>query len=236
MAISAESGMRYRPQFYKVGLRPFPHTHSFMSQWKQKRAKTSECPKITGEYSFMSEWKKIVENWLSGWNKKCGRMSEFPSYLWQGIHVFKYMTWRPKIFFDASFFLLCFIWNTRKDCLNMNASHHDYEYVIFMFVTWCIQAEFMYAWNDSFANESSHIQQCVTSRICMSHSTYINESCHIYLMSLHSQNKKCIHTSAARHKYSWVIANTSMSHVIHVNESCHVYQCAMSYVWMSHVT
>ena len=46
------------------------------------------------------------------------------------------MAWRPKIFSDASFFLLYFIQTIRKHCPHMNASRHDYECVIFIFVTW----------------------------------------------------------------------------------------------------
>jgi len=40
-----------------------------------------ECPEKRGEYSFMSERKKNVKKSLSGWKKKCGRMSECPSYV-----------------------------------------------------------------------------------------------------------------------------------------------------------
>ena len=48
------------------------------------------------------------------------------------------MTWRQKIFSDASFFLWCLIYNARKLCLCMDASCHEFESVIFIFVTWCI--------------------------------------------------------------------------------------------------
>ena len=148
-------------------------------------------------------------------------MSECPSYVCQGTYLFICMTWRQKIFSDASFCLLCFIRKTRQHYINMDDSYHDYEWVIFMFVTWCIQAEFTYIWNDSFANESSHIQQCVTSRIWISHFTYINLSCHIYSESSFTKIES---------------AYMQVHHVTDIYESSQIHQWVMSYMWMRHVT
>ena len=47
----------------------------------------------------------------------------------------------------------------------------------------------------------------------------MNESCH----TLHRSHSK------------WRCVNR-MSHVTHINEACHTYECAMSHIWMSHVT
>jgi len=151
-------------------------THSWVNGKKK-------CKKVWVSWKnggVQCEWKKDCENdWLSG--KKMWT-NEWGPTIWQTRHSYIYisMTWRPKISSDASFFLLCFIRNTIKHCLNTNASCHDYEWVIFMFVTWSMQAEFIYVWNNSFVNVPSYIQKCVTSRIWMSYLTYINMSCHIY--------------------------------------------------------
>jgi len=215
--------------------------HSLIYEW----VKTKTCINVwvpwKNGWVRIHEWVETlwqnVKKWLSGWKKKYGRMSECPSYVWQGTRLLICMTWRRKIFSDASFFLLCFIRNTRKHYLNMNASFHDYEWVIFMFVTWCIQAKFVYIHETThlwmihltYSNALRHGSEWVISHTLMCHVIYINESSF-------TKNKKCVHISAARHRYSGVISNTSMSHVIYENESCHVYQCAMSYVGMNHVT
>jgi len=154
---------------------------SLIHEWVERK-KVQKClsalKKWVGTHSWVSGKKMWKNDWVGG--KQCGRMSECSSYVWKGTHLFICMTWRPELFSDVFYFLLCFIRNTRKHCLNMNASCHDYEWVNLMFVTWCIQAEFIYIWNDSFANELSPIQQCVTSRVRKIHFTHINVSCHIY--------------------------------------------------------
>ena len=154
-------------------------THSWMGENQNMQKCLSALKNCVSTHSWVSGNRNVRKKieWVE---KKCGRMSECPSYVWKGTHLFICMTWRPELFSDVFYFLLCFIRNTRKHCLNMNASCHDYEWVNLMFVTWCIQAELIYIWNDSFANESSPIQQCVTSRIWMSHFTCVNVSYHIY--------------------------------------------------------
>ena len=69
-----------------------------------------------------------------------------------------------------------------------------------------------------FGTHSRLVCEWVTSNMCMSHVTHVNESWHAY---------------------EWVMSHTWMSHVSHVTcmiESCHTCKWAMSHLWMCHGT
>jgi len=61
--------------------------------------------------------------------------------------------------------------------------------------------------------ESHVISRCI--QICMSHVTFVNESCHI-----------C----------EWVMSHIWMNHVTYMNESYHIYEWVNSNIWFMSVT
>jgi len=82
-------------------------THWFMSRRNSK--KMSECSEKMGENSCMSKLKKEMWKRIDWVGKKNSKMSECPSYVWQGTYSFICRTCRPKFFSDASKYILwCF--------------------------------------------------------------------------------------------------------------------------------
>ena len=71
----------------------------------------------------------------------------------------------------------------------------------------------------------SHNESC---RICMSHVTHTNASCHTYKWVMSHMYESCHTHNASCHTYEWVMSR--------IYESCHTQTCVVSQIWMRHVT
>jgi len=69
----------------------------------------------------------------------------------------------------------------------------------------------------------------MTSHLCSSRVTHMNESCHTYERAMsHIWTSHVTHMNESCHTYERVMSHIWASHVTHTNESCHTYERVMS--------